>query len=61
MTNTQLFQSLKGKLLPVTNTANEAGGVAYALTPKHDLAQLAVTGRRRWRGTMPSRPRLIWW
>lgn len=44
MANTQLFQSIKGKFLPTANTANEAGGVAYVLTPKHALVQLAVTG-----------------
>jgi 60 kDa SS-A/Ro ribonucleoprotein len=44
MVNTQLFQSLKGKLLPAANGVNEAGGNAYALSPKQALAQLAVTG-----------------
>jgi len=42
MANTQLFQSVKGKFLPATNTANEAGGVAYSLTPQHALVQLAA-------------------
>ena len=44
MVNLQLFQTLRGKLLPVTNTVNEAGGAAYVLSPKHKLAQLAATG-----------------
>jgi 60 kDa SS-A/Ro ribonucleoprotein len=44
MVNLQLFQSLRGALLPLANTLNEAGGAAYALSPKHQLAQLAATG-----------------
>jgi 60 kDa SS-A/Ro ribonucleoprotein len=44
MVNTQLFQSIKGKFLPAANATNEAGAAAYALSPKHALAQLAVTG-----------------
>ncbi len=44
MANPQRFHTSKGKLLPAANTANEAGGAAYALSPKHALAQLAVTG-----------------
>jgi len=30
--------------LPKVNTVNEAGGTAYKFSPKHTLAQLAVTG-----------------
>ncbi|MGJ7608939.1 vWA domain-containing protein [Variovorax sp. LT1R20] len=44
MANLQLFQTLRGALLPSATTLNEAGGVAYALSPKHQLAQLAATG-----------------
>src|SRR3954468_20274403 len=44
MANTQLFQSSKGKFLPAATAVNEAGGVAYALAPRHALVQLAVTG-----------------
>ncbi len=48
MVNTQLFQTLKSTLantfLPVTNTTNDAGAPAYAMTPEHKLAQYAATG-----------------
>jgi 60 kDa SS-A/Ro ribonucleoprotein len=44
MANLQLFQTQRGALLPSANALNEAGGVAYALSPKHLLAQLAATG-----------------
>jgi 60 kDa SS-A/Ro ribonucleoprotein len=44
MVNKTLFQSLRGKLLPATDTVNEAGGAAYAFSPKHALAQFAATG-----------------
>jgi len=44
MANKNLFQSIVGKLLPKTDTVNEAGGNAYAFGPEHALAQLAVTG-----------------
>ncbi|WP_431110570.1 vWA domain-containing protein [Variovorax paradoxus] len=44
MANLQLFQTLRGALLPSANTLNEAGGAAYVLSPKHQLAQLAATG-----------------
>ena len=43
MANTTLFSSLKS-LLPRATARNEAGGPAYALEPKHALAQLAATG-----------------
>jgi len=43
MANKNLFSSLKS-LLPRTDAVNEAGGRAYALPPKHALAQLAATG-----------------
>ena len=44
MANKSLFQSLRGALIPQTDDVNEAGGVAYALTPKQALAQYAMTG-----------------
>ena len=44
MANKNLFQSLRGALLPKSDTVNEAGGPAYSLSPKHALAQYAVTG-----------------
>lgn len=44
MANKSLFASVFGKLVPKTDTINEAGGVAYALTPKQALAQYASTG-----------------
>ena len=43
MANTTLFQSLKTRLT-AADTRNEAGGIAYTLTPKQQLAQLAATG-----------------
>lgn len=44
MANTQLFQSLKAKLLPVADTKNFEAAPAYALSPQHQLAQYAATG-----------------
>lgn len=44
MVNKAIFKTYLGKLLPSTNTVNEAGAPAYKLTPKEALAQLAVTG-----------------
>lgn len=43
MANKSLFQSLTS-FLPRANTVNEAGGLAYRLSSKHALAQLAATG-----------------
>ena len=43
MANKFLFGSSKSKQ-PAANVRNEAGGPAYALSPKHALAQLATTG-----------------
>ena len=43
MANTILFQSIKNRLIK-TDTYNEAGGIAYTLTPKQQLAQLVATG-----------------
>lgn len=44
MANKSLFASLRGAMVPKTNTRNKEGARAYAMTPKHRLAQLAVTG-----------------
>ena len=44
MANKTLFKSLIGKLMPATNAFNEEGAPAYALSPKHQLAQYAATG-----------------
>ncbi len=43
MANKSLFASLKSRFVRA-DTKNEAGGAAYALAPKHALAQLAATG-----------------
>lgn len=44
MANKSLFASIVGKLLPKTDTVNEAGGLAFSFGPEHALAQLAATG-----------------
>lgn len=44
MANKSLFQSVVGALLPKPDTTNAAGGAAFALSPKHALAQYAATG-----------------
>src|SRR5215470_3361216 len=44
MANKTLFKSLIGKLIPATNAFNEERAPAYALSPKHQLAQYAATG-----------------
>ncbi|HEX7153007.1 MAG TPA: TROVE domain-containing protein [Thermoanaerobaculia bacterium] len=44
MANKNLFQTLRGALMPAANAVNEAGGKAYALTAKQALAQYAATG-----------------
>ena len=44
MANLQLFKTRRGAQLPAADALNEAGGVAYYLSPKHQLAQLAATG-----------------
>jgi len=44
MANKTLFQSFVGHNLPKTDARNEAGGPAFAFSPKHALAQYAVTG-----------------
>ncbi|HWL10916.1 MAG TPA: TROVE domain-containing protein [Planctomicrobium sp.] len=44
MASKTLFQSIRGALLPRTNTVNEAGGTAYQMPPQQALAQYAATG-----------------
>jgi 60 kDa SS-A/Ro ribonucleoprotein len=44
MVNTQLFQTLKGALLPDATASNHEQAPAYALSARHQLAQLAATG-----------------
>ena len=44
MANKNLFGSIAGKLLPKPDAINEANGPAYALAPKHALAQYVATG-----------------
>lgn len=44
MANKSLFSSFVGSILPQSDTFNEAGAPAFALAPKHALAQYAVTG-----------------
>jgi len=44
MANVQLFQSIKGIFLPRADAINDAGATAYAMTPRHQLAQYAATG-----------------
>jgi 60 kDa SS-A/Ro ribonucleoprotein len=44
MVNTQLFRSMKGALLPDATARNHAQAPAYALSARHQLAQLAATG-----------------
>lgn len=44
MANKTLFKSLIGKLVPATDAVNEEFAPAYALSPKHQLAQFAATG-----------------
>jgi 60 kDa SS-A/Ro ribonucleoprotein len=44
MANFQLFQSIKGKLLPAADAVNAEMAPAYAMSPRHQLAQYAATG-----------------
>ena len=44
MANKTLFKSLVGRFVPAADTVNEAGGLAYSLSPKAALAQYAATG-----------------
>ena len=44
MANKSIFQSIRGALAPATTTRNDAGAVAYELSPKAALARMAATG-----------------
>ncbi len=44
MANKSVFASLRGRLIPATNSWNRAGGPAYTHDARHLLAQLAITG-----------------
>ncbi len=44
MANKNLFQTLKGMLIPETDTRNEERAAAYSFTPEQQLAQYAATG-----------------
>jgi 60 kDa SS-A/Ro ribonucleoprotein len=44
MANKALFQFTRGKMLPAATAINGEGSLAYALEPKHALAQYAATG-----------------
>lgn len=44
MANVNLFRTIPGPQLPQATATNEAGGVAYAMTAPHALAQYAATG-----------------
>ena len=44
MGNKQLFQSSRGRLAPAATATNREGASAYRYSPKHLLAQYAVTG-----------------
>jgi 60 kDa SS-A/Ro ribonucleoprotein len=44
MAHKGLFQSFIGKMFPKAGVVNKEGAIAYAMTPKHMLAQYAATG-----------------
>lgn len=44
MANRALFKSLFGRLIPAADAVNEERAPAYALAPRHRLAQYAATG-----------------
>ncbi len=44
MANKTLFQTFRGRWLKPADTLNEAGGRAYQLEPKQELAQYVMTG-----------------
>jgi len=44
MANKTLFASLRDALIPDTDAVNSENAPAYALAPKHALAQYAATG-----------------
>ena len=44
MSNKNIFKTLAGMFTPKADTVNEAGGLAYKLSPKQALAQYTATG-----------------
>ena len=44
MVNTQLFQTRQGAMPAAAHAVNRTGAAAYAFDPRHQLAQIAVTG-----------------
>src|SRR5262245_10349457 len=44
MANKSIFSSIRGALIPRTDTRNQEGAPAYAMTREHCLAQIAMTG-----------------
>ncbi len=44
MANKSLFASRRGGMVPATDIWNKEGAPAYAMKPRHRLAQIAVTG-----------------
>jgi len=44
MANKNLFQAIRGALVPAATVRNDAGAPAYELSPKATLARLAATG-----------------
>ena len=42
--NKNLFGTTRGAMVPAADAVNEAGGLAYAMSPKHALAQYTATG-----------------
>ena len=44
MVSPSLFPTQRGAKLPAANALNRSGSGAYALSPRHQLAQLAATG-----------------
>ncbi|MBS0660343.1 MAG: TROVE domain-containing protein [Verrucomicrobia bacterium] len=44
MASKTLFQTVRGALTPKATARNEAGGKAFAFSPRHALAQYAATG-----------------
>jgi 60 kDa SS-A/Ro ribonucleoprotein len=44
MSNKSIFKTVRGLFTPKADTVNEAGGLAYELSPKAALAQYAATG-----------------
>jgi 60 kDa SS-A/Ro ribonucleoprotein len=51
MANKTLFASLRGELIPQTDTVNAENAPAYALAPKQALAQYAATAASGVRST----------